>query len=70
VKLDARLLHARGARPDRPAPVDIISVHHARPGVAALEATVAAQVGELAVHHAAPAALDDRPPRFAALPVA
>jgi pyridoxine kinase len=36
---------------------------------AALEATMVAQVEELAVHHAAPAALDDGPPRFAALPV-
>ena len=36
---------------------------------AALEATVAAQVEKLAARRAAPAALDDGPPRFAALPV-
>lgn len=47
-----------------------LALERATAGVhAALEATLAAQVEELAVHHAAPAALDDGPPRFAALPV-
>lgn len=37
---------------------------------AALEATLATQLEELAVCFAAPAALEDRPPRFASVPVA